>query len=143
MIFNHILVPYDGSEPAGRALDKAIQLARKDAGTRLTVAHVINLQPVAIGDMTFTQPESYQEEVKKHGEKIIDSVKQKIGDLSDTDVVILAGSPASAILDYADGSDCDLIIIGSRGLGAFRELMVGSVSHNVILHSGIPVMVMK
>ncbi|MFB9279587.1 universal stress protein [Cohnella cellulosilytica] len=143
MIFNHILVPYDGSEPAGRALDKAIQLARRDTGTRITVAHVINLLPVAIGDMTFAQPESYQEEVRKQGEQIIENVKQQVGELPGSDVVILAGSPASAILDYAESSACDLIIIGSRGLGAFRELMVGSVSHNVILHSPIPVMVMK
>jgi len=143
MIFNHILVPYDGSDPANRALDKAVQFARSEAQTRLTVAHVINLQPVTVADMTFAQPESYQEQVKKHGEEIIDRMKRRLGDVPGADVVILAGSPAQAILDYADRNGCDLIVMGSRGLGAFRELMVGSVSHNVIQHSPVPVMVMK
>jgi nucleotide-binding universal stress UspA family protein len=143
MIFNHILVPYDGSEPANRALDKAIQLARSEAQIRLTVAHVINLQPVTVADMTFVQPESYQEQVKKHGEEIIDLVKRRLGDAPGANVVILAGSPAPAILDYADREGCDLIVMGSRGLGAFRELMVGSVSHNVTLHAPVPVMIIK
>ncbi len=56
---------------------------------------------------------------------------------------MLAGSPAEAIVDYSENNDCDLIIMGSRGLGAIREIMVGSVSHNVIQHASIPVMIMK
>ncbi len=143
MIFRHILVPYDGSEPAGRALDKAMEFVRSDSQTRLTVAHVINLQPITVADMTFVQPESYQEELRRQGEEILDRVKQRIGDFPGTDTVVLAGAPAPAILDYADSAGCDLIVMGSRGLGAFRELMVGSVSHNVIQHSGVPVMIMK
>ncbi|MFC5402556.1 universal stress protein [Cohnella soli] len=143
MIFNHILVPYDGSEPAAHALDKAIQLVRSGAAGRLSVAHVVNLQPVVIADMTFVPPETYQEQVKKHGDVIIDKIKEKTGDLPDVNVVILAGSPAEAIVDYANDGGVDLIVMGNRGLSSLREFMVGSVSHNVILHSSVPVMIIK
>jgi nucleotide-binding universal stress UspA family protein len=143
MLFKHILVPYDGSQPSAKALDKAIELARTDDASFLTVAHVINLQPIVLADMTLTQPDSYQEQVKEQGNKIIDKIKSIVGDLPHSKVVVLAGSPAEAIVDYAETADCDLIIMGSRGLSSLKEFMVGSVSHNVILHSHIPVMIMK
>ncbi|MFC5467425.1 universal stress protein [Cohnella suwonensis] len=143
MIFEHILVPYDGSAPAEHALDKAIRLVRIGAASKLSVAHVVNLQPVVISDITFVQPDVYKEQVKEHGDAVIDKVKEKTGDLHDVQVVILAGSPAEAIVDYANGNGCDLIAMGSRGLSSLREFMVGSVSHNVILHASVPVMIMK
>jgi nucleotide-binding universal stress UspA family protein len=143
MIFNHILVAYDGSHPSAKALEKAIQFVKAVPDTRLTVAHVINLQPFVVADMTFPQPDGYQEHVKERGNAILDQVKQKLGDLPHTNVVVLAGSPAEAIVDYGDNSDCDLIIMGSRGLGVIREFMVGSVSHNVLQHASIPVLIMK
>ncbi len=143
MIFNHILVPYDGSDPSARALDKAIHIAKLDPATELTVAHVINLQPIVVSDMTFAQPDAYQEQVKEQGNLIIERVKSMTGDVPTTNVVVLAGSPSEAIVDYAENSNCDLIIMGSRGLSSLKEFMVGSVSHNVILHSRIPVMIMK
>lgn len=143
MIFNHILVPYDGSEPAAKALDKAIELVKSGAAAQLTVAHAINLQPVIIADMTFVQPDVYQDQVREQGNAVIDKIKRITGDLPGTNIVILAGSPADAIVDYAADNDCDLIVMGSRGLSSLKEFMVGSVSHNVILHARIPVMIMK
>jgi nucleotide-binding universal stress UspA family protein len=144
MLFNHILVPYDGSQPSAKALEKAIQFVKADPATRLTVAHVINLQRVVvIAEMTFPQPEDYQEQVKEKGNALLDQIKHKLDDLPHSNVVVLAGSPAEAIVDYSDKGDYDLIIMGSRGLGAIREIMVGSVSHNVLQHASIPVMIMK
>lgn len=143
MIFKHILVPYDGSDPSAKALDKGIQFVKADPATQLTVAHVINLQPVVVADITFVQPEGYQELVKEHGNALLDKIKQKLGEIPHTNVVVLAGPPAEAIVDYCENSDCDLILMGSRGLGAIREFMVGSVSHNVLQHAHIPVMIMK
>jgi len=143
MIFNHILVPYDGSDPSARALEKAMQIVGSESDTRLTVAHVINLQPVTIADVTFVQPDFYREQVEAQGNAVIDKVKSLASSVPSANVVILTGGPAEALLDYAEANGCDLILMGNRGLGAFKEFMVGSVSHNVIQHSRIPVMVMK
>lgn len=143
MIYRHILVPYDGSEPSARALDHALRIVGNEPGTRLTVAHVINLQPVTIADITFAPPDNYREQVKAHGDAVIDKIKRMIGDVPGSHVVILAGSPAEAILDYADSGECDLIVMGSRGLSTIKEFFLGSVSHNVILNARIPVMVLK
>jgi nucleotide-binding universal stress UspA family protein len=143
MIFKHILVPYDGSSQSNKALEKAIQFVKADPAIHLTVAHVINLQPLVVADMTLVQPEGYREKVKEQGNELLDKIKQRLEGLPNTNAVVLAGSPAEAIVQYSDNSDCDLIIMGSRGLSTIREFMVGSVSHNVVQHAHIPVLIMK
>jgi nucleotide-binding universal stress UspA family protein len=142
-MFSHILVPYDGSAPSAKALDKAVQMVKNNPETKLTVTHVINLQPVIVGEMTFSQPEGYQDQLQEQGNVLLDKIKKTIEGLPKSDVIVHAGSPAEAIVDYAESSNCDLIIMGSRGLSAIKEWMLGSVSHNVIQHARMPVMIMK
>lgn len=143
MLFSHILVPYDGSNPSVKALNKAVELAKSDEGIHLTIAHVINLQPFIMGDMTFSQPEGYQEQLNEHGKELLNSIQSTIEGVPLANVVVLAGSPAEAIVDFAKSNDCDLIMMGSRGLGAIKEWMLGSVSHNVVQHATVPVMIIK
>lgn len=49
--------------------------------------------------------------------------------------LLLQGNPASAILDYNKKEKFDLVIMGSRGLGKFKELILGSVSSKIMHHS--------
>jgi nucleotide-binding universal stress UspA family protein len=56
---------------------------------------------------------------------------------------MMQGAPAEVILDYTKKNHNDLIVIGSRGLGGIREFVLGSVSHNVVQHARIPVLVVK
>lgn len=58
-------------------------------------------------------------------------------------VELIQGAPAEVILDYAKKHNNDVIIIGSRGLGGIREFVLGSVSHNVVQHARVPVLVIK
>jgi nucleotide-binding universal stress UspA family protein len=51
------------------------------------------------------------------------------------------GSPVGAILDLADETDADMIVLGSRGLGGFPELLLGSTSSQVSQHSRRPVLI--
>lgn len=58
-------------------------------------------------------------------------------------VEMIQGAAAQNILEYAEANHCDVIIIGSRGLGSIREFVLGSVSHNVVQHAKIPVLIVK
>ncbi|TLX84493.1 MAG: universal stress protein, partial [Thaumarchaeota archaeon] len=53
------------------------------------------------------------------------------------------GNPASAILDYNKKEKFDLVIMGSRGLGKFKELILGSVSSKIMHHSPCAVLLIR
>ena len=64
---------------------------------------------------------------------------------SDTTITseLQEGDPASVILEASSAGKYDLIIMGSRGIGKFKELVLGSVSSKVVHHSSCPVMIIK
>ena len=57
------------------------------------------------------------------------------------DVVVRHGSPARAVVEAAAELDVDLVVVGRRGLGGFRGLLLGSVSRRVVEHAGRVVIV--
>jgi nucleotide-binding universal stress UspA family protein len=53
----------------------------------------------------------------------------------------VAGDPGLELLKRATAADHDLIVIGSRGRGAVRSAVLGSVSHSVLNHATVPVLI--
>ena len=70
---------------------------------------------------------------------LIDSTKKGIV-ISTT---LLEGNPASIILEFSQSEKYEVIIIGSHGMGQFKELLLGSVSSKVIHHSSCPVLLIR
>lgn len=56
---------------------------------------------------------------------------------------IFHGEPGPAIVEFTNNNSYDLLVIGSRGLNAFQEMVLGSVSHKVVKRANCPVMVVK
>lgn len=143
MDYRHILVAYDGSTTSDRALSHAVKIAKRNPGGRFTVAHVIHRPLTAFEGFGWVIPEGYQEKLKEYEESLTQKAEAAIKDLPYGRTVMLGGVPAQAILDYAKEYNCDLIVMGSRGLGPFKEWMLGSVSHHVVQQSHIPVLIVK
>jgi nucleotide-binding universal stress UspA family protein len=143
MAFKHILVPFDGSKPSIAALEKAVELAHGLVDVQLTVAHVVDLQPVYLGDISFSPPEGYQKQLQEESTTLLNLAEEKTRSLPQSEIIVLAGNPATAVLNYVEENECDLIIIGSRGLGTFKEFVLGSVSHEVVQHAKVPVLIVK
>jgi nucleotide-binding universal stress UspA family protein len=57
--------------------------------------------------------------------------------------LLIQGNPASAILDYNKKEKFDLVIMGSRGLGKFKELILGSVSSKIVHHSPCAILLIR
>ena len=141
-MFTNILVPIDGSDNAYRALVAALLLSEK-LGSNITVIHVMEEVPIThIGSEKMLNEllEAYKKENQDILLKCSEIAKQKGLTIK---TFLLQGNPASAILDYNKKEKFDLVIMGSRGLGKFKELILGSVSSKIVHHSPCAVLLIR
>jgi nucleotide-binding universal stress UspA family protein len=139
-MFKRILLATDGSADADAALAYARELARRD-NAQVIVVHAFEPVPTYLG-------EPWEGRVAaRHaaaGQQVADDAAQKLREAgADIIVEVLEGPPANAILNVADVRQCDLIVMGSRGHGSLASLLLGSVSHRVLSHARVPVMVVR
>jgi len=139
-MFKRILVALDGSPHSYRALTSARDLALKYTAT-LVVVHAFGPVPRQLGT---PDQESYGAHVIAVGENVLAQAKAQLADAGvDVILELLEGPAADAILRVAETRQCDLIVVGSRGLGSFEGLLLGSVSDRVMHHARVPVLVVK
>lgn len=145
-MFKKILVPVDGSETSWRALDQAKIIGEK-FGSDLLVVNVIQpynnaaLLAVPLDNATITQGNN---ELEKIGDKILDMAKEKMADYKhQVEYDLEVGHPSERIMALAKKSQCDSIVIGSRGLSGIAEFFLGSVSSKVSQYANIPVLIIK
>ncbi len=139
-MFKKILIAYDGSAHSQRALEYARALAQTFAA-QLIVVHVFHPIPKEWGTPFKEQAEAH---VIGAAEKTIREVRAKLVNESfEVITEMLEGPPAEAILRVAEARGCDLIVMGSRGLGELKATLLGSVSNKVLHHSVAPVLIVK
>lgn len=140
MIFSHILVPFDGSELALQSLEKAIELAKLDPAIKVTALHVYQLPLKRVPDAVFNPVKQL---ILDDAHATISIAKEKLEVISEqSEAVIADGAPIKVILQKAHEQNCDLIVMGSRGLSGVKEFL-GSVSHYISQHSHVPVLLIK
>lgn len=140
-MYNKILIATDGSPHAERALDHARKLAqRMGPDTLLTILHVKTLIPI-IEPLSGVEVFRLQED---EAQQIIQPAANALReDGIRHDWLSIPGDPAQTICSVARESGYELIVMGSRGLGRFSEVILGSVSHKVIQHAPCPVLIVK
>ena len=130
----------DGSESAKKAFEKSIYLAQR-CDSKLDVIHVV-LDSTYGGDSATTF--ELIDELKEKGKKLLEQCKnQAQSNNVAVETLLKLGDYAQVIIDTADQNDYDLIVMGSRGLSVFKELLLGSVSFKVMHHAKCPVMVVR
>jgi len=137
-----IIVGIDGSDHSRRALEWAI----REAAVRHAPLTVFTVQATLIGywgsPVLYPGDEDLVEHGRKRAQEETDSVLEKIGvELRPSSVTVRAviGLPAEALLEAA--ADADMLVVGSRGAGGFKRLLMGSVSTQVAHHAPCPVVV--
>lgn len=146
-----ILVPMDGSKPALRALNIAINLS-KFTKSQIVILHVLPTDVSSLSIIELMKPLSsiqsigYEEKLKKMGQKILDMaiIRCKQNRIKFTSKMV-KGNPGYDTIKFAHNkkNSVDLIIMGSRGEGHAEEILLGSVSYHVVHKSKIPVMMVK
>ncbi|HSO93591.1 MAG TPA: universal stress protein [Candidatus Dormibacteraeota bacterium] len=133
-----IVVGLDGSARSARGLAWAIGTAKALEAEVLAV-HVFQLlpQPAIYGLAPIAFSDEWQQELRKLFENDWCAPLRAAGVGYRT--VFEAGSPAPTLISIAQREHADLIVTGTRGLGGFKQLMLGSVSYQLVLHSTVPV----
>jgi len=143
-MYANILIPTDGSELAGKAIQHGIALAKRVGAkaTALTVLppfHTFTIDTQMIEDTSA----QYKARMHEHAEKTLGSVvraAQAAGVACET-VQIEHEHPYQAIIDTAKSKDCDLIVMASHGRHGISAIVLGSETVKVLTHSKIPVLV--
>jgi len=137
--FKQIAVPIDFSGCSLDALKYGVQIA-KDFGAFLTLLH--SLEPLSYGsDLTFGHTaEQNRQQIATRLKLVADEVQSQGVSVR---AVIRGGLPADSILDFIDGSDCDLVVLGTHGRRGFSHLVKGSVAEAVLRRASCPVLAAK
>ena len=155
-MFEKILVPVDGSEHSTRALDAALQIAKKFRG-KVTLLHVytVDVRPVIMPEPATSLPNIVPMMSSEEVSKIADNARQ-MGKavLSDGEQraraegvpfesLLREGHVVQEVIKTAKEGNFSLVVIGARGRSKIRELLLGSVTDGVIHHVTLPVLVVK
>jgi nucleotide-binding universal stress UspA family protein len=156
-IYSKILVPYDGSKHAEKALNKAVNLAKLIKGSKIIILNVIEeiLTPPLVfptrirhyktgEDTTLsTYFRDLQTDMRYKMINTLEKIKQKYENSVKIRTVVLVGSAEDKIVEYANRQNVDLIVMGSKGLKGISRLLMGSVSRSVSEKAKCSVMIVR
>lgn len=144
-MYQHILVPIDGSATSDRALQEALKLAAQQSA-QVRLIHVLE-------ELMFPDNEAYfdyatlQEVMKRNGENMLEQAKatsRKAGIEAESVLIETAGERvASVIVAEAQRWPADLIVIGTHGRSGFNRLLFGSVAEGVVRTAQAPVLLIR
>src|ERR1044071_7422652 len=145
-MFSKILICTDGSEHAIHAAEAAADIAKKFGSEVLMInvlTHVMEPALLAIdaGPASWDSAEEAYEKAQADIEGRTSAIFQRAGIRFDT--IRERGHAADKIVEIAEQEKVDLIVMGSRGLGTFTRLVLGSVSDGVIHHAHCPVLIVR
>jgi len=137
-MFRNILLAFDGSDCSNKAVVYSGSLA-EHYGATLWLIHVFPHTSDLLGYEDF---EKLFAKRKSAGQAIVDNALLKLeGSKLKVRTELLEGPEAESILKAAQDLEADLIVMGTRGLGAVKGLLIGSVSRKVLHYASCPVMV--
>jgi nucleotide-binding universal stress UspA family protein len=145
-MYKHILIATDGSELAHKAVVQGFALA-KTLGSRLTVVTVTEPWTAVVpGEMGMAFPvDDYEKGASENAGAILAAVKTEAASAGvDCETVHMSDQyPADGIIATAKEKGCDLIVMASHGRRGLSRLLIGSQANQVVVHSEVPVLVVR
>jgi nucleotide-binding universal stress UspA family protein len=135
-----IAVAIDGSENALRAAKYAITLVQFLPEAHLEVIYVSDYNKAKDERLLSQSPESLTLKREQKVHPILELAKD-VG--VKTKITMLKGNPSQEIIKYVNSEGIDQLVIGSRGLNTFQEMVLGSVSHKVMKLVNCPITIVK
>ena len=140
-----VVVGVDGSPESSAAIEFAMREAlRRNAWLRVVAAAQLpEYWTVAYGTVALPAPEDVIDDAKKAARQTVDDVVRAHPELAAVEFTVeaIAGPPGPVLVDASDGAD--LLVLGHRGRGALRSVLLGSVGLHCVLHATCPVTVVR
>ena len=144
-MFKKILLPTDGSELSGKAIDGGLVFAR---ALGASVVGVTVIEPYSYSNLSEYRPESLDD----YEQRMLKVAAERLGRVADAAAragvavetqTVKSFSPYEAIIDTAKSTGCDVIFMASHGRKGLSAVLLGSETQKVLTHSTIPVMVYR
>ncbi len=139
-MFHNILVAVDGTPHSDLALDQAIDLAESER-TRLTLLTAVVPPPSVVNAAAAGLIPAACEAARAEAVATLNRARDRIPSDLPVTTVLTAEPIRRALIKRIKEGDHDLVVMGSRGRGAVRSALLGSVSHYVLHHSRTPVLI--
>ncbi|MGA3110198.1 MAG: universal stress protein [Candidatus Bathyarchaeia archaeon] len=134
-----IMVAVDGSKNSLRAGKLAVNLAKKPGSQLIVVSVIVRPSYMRTGPQYFSA--ARREWHKKWDDQVL-NLAGSVG-VRASARILQSASVVQALLDFASSKKVDLIVVGTRGLGTFKRLLIGSVSSAVVNHATCSVLVVR
>jgi nucleotide-binding universal stress UspA family protein len=147
-MFKRILVPTDGSALAGKAVTMAIAVARTH-GASLVALHVFPHLPgahhSAAAPLLKQLEVDYDTHQREQAKDILDAVAKEAAaaGVATEELMVESEEVYARIIEAAKQFECDVICIASHGRGGMAAIVLGSVTHKVLIHTHLPVLVVR
>lgn len=155
IVFNKVLYPTDCSEPCRKVVEYLKKL--RGAGTKeIIILHVIDEHELDLlregcvwlevekGGSVKECLDKMKNKKREEAEKEIEEIRKELEDEGiSVRVQVESGVPYKKIIETAEKENVSLIVMGSHGKGVLKELLIGSVSENVVRHTKKPVLIIR
>ncbi|MCM1987612.1 MULTISPECIES: universal stress protein [Methanococcoides] len=141
-LYKKVMVATDGSEQNKKAISYGIEFA-KLSGAKLYVVYVVDTAAFASIPMDAGWEMMY-ELLETEGKDASDRVVE-LGEAQGLEIesAVLEGHPSNEIIEFAEGNDIDMIVIGTLGKSGLDRFLLGSVAEKVTRNSKVPVLVVR
>jgi nucleotide-binding universal stress UspA family protein len=140
-MFHEILVAIDGSPDADRALAQAIDVAESENARLTLFTAVVTTPAVTYAGVSGEVVARLARDAEAEAEAILRAAVERVPDNVSVSTTLSSGPVRPALLSQIETGHHDLLVMGSRGRGAVRSVLLGSVSHYVLHHSPVPVLI--
>jgi nucleotide-binding universal stress UspA family protein len=139
-MFRNVLVAFDGSAHAQLALQHAVDLAQSE-GARLTLMTVYRDSGSGMVGVPENVMDQIEQQLRDEAQATLDRASAQVPARVPSQTVLSTGPAAQMVLEQVREGDHDLVVMGSRGRSGVGAMLLGSVSHNVLHHSHVPVLI--
>jgi nucleotide-binding universal stress UspA family protein len=140
-MYERVLLPTDGSEAAANAANEAFGVATNNTAT----LHILFVVDETAGPLNVRGGDERFEQAEADGEVVVDETTERAEQAGVENVIgsVRQGPPSEVILDYAEETDIDLIVMGTHGRSGLNRHLLGSVTEKVVRRANPSVLTVR